>query len=101
MELLTIAVFKKSLKIARYKRKCINGVIGRKSVLLVEETGVLREKPLTCHNLDRLNGIIGPWGHTYTTTRRNKTVNVDKIKHIFIICYKYIHYIGTSNKISV
>jgi hypothetical protein len=48
---------------------------------LVKETGVLREKPLTCHNLDHLNGIIGPWGHTYTTTHRNKTVNVDKIKH--------------------
>jgi hypothetical protein len=34
-----------------------------------------------------LNSIIGPWvkqctgAHTYTTTQRNKTVNVDKFKH--------------------
>jgi hypothetical protein len=39
----------------------------------------------------RLNSIIYPWAkqcpgaHTYTTTYRNKTVNVDKIKHIFIV----------------
>ena len=39
----------------------------------------------------RLNSIIGPHAkqctgtHTYTTTRRNKTVNADKIKHIFIV----------------
>jgi hypothetical protein len=24
------------------------------------------------------------WAHTYTTTHRNKTVNVDRIKHKFI-----------------
>jgi hypothetical protein len=38
-----------------------------------------------------LNNIIGPRAkqytgtHIYTTTHRNKTVNVDKIKHIFIV----------------
>jgi hypothetical protein len=26
-----------------------------------------------------------PWTHTCTTTHRNKTVNVDKIKHTFIV----------------
>ena len=39
----------------------------------------------------RLNSIIGPWpkgctgAPTYSTTYMNKTVNVDKIKHIFIV----------------
>jgi hypothetical protein len=39
----------------------------------------------------RLNSIIGPrakqytGAHTYTTTRRKKTVNVKKIKHVFIV----------------
>jgi hypothetical protein len=39
----------------------------------------------------RLNSIITPrekqctGAHIYTTTHRNKTVNVDKIKHIFIV----------------
>jgi hypothetical protein len=38
-----------------------------------------------------LNSIIGPrakqftGANTYTTTRRNKTVNADKIKHTFIV----------------
>ena len=37
------------------------------------------------------DSIIGPWAKqctvalTYTTTHRNKTVNVDKIKHIIIV----------------
>jgi hypothetical protein len=39
----------------------------------------------------RLNSIIDPQEkqctevHTYTNTYRDKTVNVDKIKHIFIV----------------
>jgi len=39
----------------------------------------------------RLNSIIGPQAKgctgapTYSTTYMNKTVNVDKIKHIFIV----------------
>jgi hypothetical protein len=39
----------------------------------------------------RLNNIIGPrakqhaGAHAYTTTHRDKSVNVDKIKHIFIV----------------
>ena len=38
-----------------------------------------------------ISSIIGPWAKqwtgvpTYTITHRNKTVNVDKIKHIFIV----------------
>ena len=42
-------------------------------------------------NQGRLNNIIGPQEkqctgvHTYTTTRRNKTLNVEKIKHEFIV----------------
>ena len=43
------------------------------------------------HRQERLNSIIGPWEKeytgtpTYTTTRVNKTVNVYKIKNIFIV----------------
>ena len=50
---------------------------------------------------DRLNSIIDPRAkqrsnaHTYTTTHGNENVNVDKIKHIFIVL------VGTSNKVSV
>jgi hypothetical protein len=48
-------------------------------------------RELQVYNQGHLNSIIGPWekqctgAHTYTTTHRNKTVNVDKIKHIFIV----------------
>jgi hypothetical protein len=46
-------------------------------------------RELQVYNQGHLNSIIGPWEkqctHTYTTTHRNKTVNVDKIKHIFIV----------------
>jgi hypothetical protein len=43
------------------------------------------------HRQERLNSIIGPWENecngtpTYTTSLLNKTINVDKIKHIFIV----------------
>ena len=46
---------------------------------------------IVSHSKGRLNNIIGPQAkqyigaHTYTTTHRNKTVNVDKMKHIFIV----------------
>jgi len=33
----------------------------------------------------RLNSKAVQWVPTYTTTHRNKTVNVYKIKHIFIV----------------
>jgi hypothetical protein len=42
--------------------------------------------------MDKLNSNIDPrakqytGAHTYTTTHRNKTVNVDKIKHNYIHC---------------
>ena len=43
------------------------------------------------HRQERLNSIIGPWKQhcngtpTYTSSLVNKTINVDKIKHTFIV----------------
>ena len=46
---------------------------------------------IVSHSKGHLNNIIGPQAkqcigaHTYTTTHRNKTVNVNKMKHTFIV----------------